>query len=101
MSSAEKEPKQALGELIAYCGVDCEVCPDYKSGACPSCRKTVWAEGDECMPAACCRERGICFCGECTPFPCSDMKEFYGESESHKKAFERMIGLNDSLNNNE
>lgn len=93
MNKSSIGTKKAHGELIAYCGVSCESCPDYMSSVCPSCRKTVWANGDECMPVACCREKGISFCGECTGFPCPDMKEFYRESESHKSAYERMAGL--------
>ena len=76
--------------MIAYCGVDCSACPDLASGKCPSCRKTVWEEGDECMPVACCKKRGVSFCGECPVFPCGDMKEFYEESEGHREAFDRM-----------
>lgn len=93
MNKSSIGTKKAHGELIAYCGVSCESCPDYMSSVCPSCRKTVWANGDECMPVACCREKGISFCGECTGFPCPDMKEFYRESGSHKLAYERMAGL--------
>lgn len=77
-------------DLIAYCGVDCSVCPDYLSGKCPSCRKTEWAEGDECMPVRCCREKKIDLCAKCDEFPCSDMKDFYDETESHWEAFMRM-----------
>ena len=96
MSTAKNDCKNALGELIAYCGVDCEVCPDYKNKVCPSCRKTVWAEGDECMPVACCHDKGISFCGECGLFPCPDMAEFYKESESHRLAYERMRILSEA-----
>ena len=92
--------KAPFGELIAYCGVNCEVCADYLNGACPSCRKTVWEEGDECMPVACCRKKGISYCGECgESFPCSDMKEFYAESESHAHAFELMRSVQNRSEN--
>lgn len=78
------------GGSIAYCGVDCSACPDHSGGKCPGCRKTVWDEGDECMPIACCKKRGISCCGECGDFPCPDMDEFYGESDSHRLAYARM-----------
>lgn len=81
-------------ELTAYCGVDCSDCPDLRSGNCPGCRKTECKEGDECMPAACCRKRGIELCGECADFPCPDMAEFYEESDSHRMARARMGLLN-------
>ena len=77
---------------IAFCGVDCGSCVDYKDGKCPGCRESVWPEGDECMPVACCREKNISCCGQCQSFPCEDMKAFYGESESHRDAYERMRG---------
>lgn len=80
-------------DMIAYCGVDCSECPDLDSGKCPGCRKTVWEEGDECMPVACCSRRGIPFCGKCAEFPCPDMKEFYEESDGHRKAYELMKEL--------
>lgn len=85
--------KTSLGELIAFCGVNCETCPDYKNKLCPSCRKSVWEENDECMPVKCCRERKINCCGKCGGFPCDDMREFYEESESHKRAYERMSAI--------
>ena len=75
---------------IAFCGVDCSVCPDLLSNKCPGCRQSEWPEGDACLPVACCGERGISCCGECGEFPCGDMKEFYEESESHRQAYERM-----------
>ena len=77
-------------ELIAYCGVDCSVCPDYTEEKCPGCRRTEWKAGDECLPVACCREKGLDFCGQCSGFPCPDMAGFYEESESHRQAYERM-----------
>lgn len=83
----------SLNPMIAYCGVDCSLCPDYLEKKCPTCRATAWDEDDECMPVACCRSKGIECCGQCADFPCVDMAEFYKESESHAAAFERMRGL--------
>lgn len=79
-----------MDNYIAYCGVDCSVCCDLKEGKCPGCRQTVWKKDDICMPVKCCREKNISCCGECTFFACEDMKDFYNESESHKKAYELM-----------
>ena len=50
---------------------------------------TAWSD-DPCPPVACCQKRNIRFCGECDAFPCEMMAEFYGESDSHKEAYERM-----------
>ncbi len=81
-------------ESIAYCGVDCAACPDLASGKCPGCRRTRWEPGDECMPVACCRGKKIDCCGRCDTFPCADMAAFYGESEGHAAAYERMRAVN-------
>ncbi len=78
---------------IAYCGVDCSVCPDRLADKCPGCRQTAWKEGNECMPVACCGKKGASFCGQCPDFPCGDMKVFYEESESHRQAYARMLAL--------
>ena len=39
---------------IAYCGVDCSLCPEYLSGKCPDCRQTgyMWYTGSEPIPEA-------------------------------------------------
>lgn len=79
--------------MIAYCGVDCAVCTDYKTNKCPGCRKSVWPDGNPCMPVACCERRGISLCGQCAEFPCAEMKAFYEESESHKKAYRLMCEI--------
>ena len=79
---------------IAYCGVDCSECPDLASGKCPGCRQTEWKPGDECMPVACCRGKGISCCGECADFPCSGMEGFYEESDGHRKARAVMSRIN-------
>ena len=69
---------------VAYCGVDCTLCPDYLSGKCPDCRHSQWPERDPCMPIA---------CGRCDIFPCPDMTAFYAESEGHRAAYGRMAAL--------
>ena len=78
---------------IAYCGVDCSACADYLNGFCPSCRKSRWEGNDICMPVKCCLEKKIQFCAFCNQFPCDNMKQFYEETENHKKAYQRMLGM--------
>lgn len=80
-------------ENIACCGVDCAACDDYEERRCPGCRQTAWEPGDECLPVACCRKKEISCCGACDTFPCADMRDFYEESESHRRAYERMAAL--------
>ena len=79
-------------DQIAFCGVNCAACDDYRSGTCPSCRRTAWGE-DPCPPVKCCQARGIAFCAFCEGFPCVDMRAFYQESEGHREAWQRMADL--------
>ena len=79
-----------MDSLIAYCGVDCSSCMDYRSKTCPSCRATAWKADDLCMPVQCCREKQIDVCAFCNAFPCTDMAEFYEESDGHREAYRRM-----------
>lgn len=77
-------------ERIAFCGVDCAACPDFLAEKCPDCRHTSWAAGEVCMPAACCREKGLYCCGNCASFSCAEMRDFYEKSDSHREAGARM-----------
>ena len=81
------------GKSIAFCGVDCAACSDDERGKCPGCRQTDREGGEECLPVACCRGKGIDCYGECRLFPCGEMRGFYGESESHRQAYVRMASL--------
>ena len=80
-------------ELIAFCGVDCAACSDYREEKCPGCRKSEWPDGDPCPPIACCLRRKIESCGRCGDFPCEMMREFYEESDGHRAAYARMCAL--------
>lgn len=82
---------------IAYCGVDCSACSDFVNGKCPGCRQSEWTEENICLPVKCCREKQIACCGECMQFPCEVMKDFYEESEGHRKAYKRMRQMHDKL----
>ena len=82
----------SIDPMIAYCGVDCAACDDFRNKTCPSCRGTDWGD-DPCMPVACCREKGVECCGACDGFPCADMAAFYRESEGHRAAYRRMRAL--------
>ena len=96
-------------EQIGFCGVDCAACPDILNDTCPGCRESIWPEGDACPPIACCGRKtisccGLCpdlktisCCGLCPDFPCTMMRDFYGESESHEEAFRRMCDLREAF----
>ena len=76
-----------MENILSYCGVDCSECPDCIYGRCPGCKLTKWTKESICMPVECCKKQRIPYCGKCSNFPCEDMKSFYTESESHKKAY--------------
>ena len=78
-------------ENIAYCGVDCSACPDKISDKCPGCRRAKRTSDDVCLPARCCRKKGIDCRGERLLFPCRDIRGFYEESEGHKAAYLKML----------
>lgn len=85
---------------IAFCGVDCSACPDFRNNVCPSCKQSVWEDGDPCMPVKCCQDKQISFCAYCREFPCADMAEFYEESDGHRDAYQRMKAMREQKNQN-
>lgn len=80
-------------ESIGFCGVNCGACADFAAKKCGGCRPTVKGSNEDCFFVKCCREHGVPHCGKCTAFPCTDIKEFAEESDSHKEAFSRLQSL--------
>ena len=76
-------------DLIGFCGVDCSVCPDLLNNKCTGCRASVGTSDEECFFVKCCLDKGVQICGQCSEFPCNDMKEFSEESEGHVEALRR------------
>jgi len=95
-SPGEGSPEVTGIQHLGYCGVDCSACPDHLDGKCPDCRHSQWPDGDPCAPVACCGQRAIACCGQCEDFPCAMMAEFYGESDGHRAALERMCALREN-----
>jgi len=57
---------QANPDLVARCGLYCGACKSYLRGKCKGCRensKATW-----CKVRACCAERDIKTCAECTEY---------------------------------
>ncbi len=78
---------------IAYCGIDCNTCKNYKQNAnCQGCRVDETLLSD-CFTIGCCREKNIDFCSQCATFPCTEMKEFYDSAPHRKKGFENLKSL--------
>jgi len=53
--------------LVAFCGLYCGACGAYLRERCPGCagnEKASW-----CRIRACCKEKGILSCADCTEFP--------------------------------
>jgi hypothetical protein len=80
--------------LIRFCGADCRDCEPYRDFLAgvetglvnPETRyRCCWLpddypEGRDCPIKACCDEKGVLFCGECSQFEtCARMNEFYAQ----------------------
>jgi hypothetical protein len=72
-------------ELVAYCGLYCGACPSYRREHCSGCHgndKATW-----CKVRACCIERGLKSCADCTEF--SDP----GDCQKFHSVFSMIIGM--------
>ena len=61
-------------KLIAYCGLYCGSCRKYLSGKCPSCQQL--ASPHWCKIRACCIDKKIASCAECSLETPNDCKTF-------------------------
>jgi hypothetical protein len=70
-------------ETLAYCGLFCGGCRNYKENAnCAGCRyeeKLV----DDCPTRACAMKKDLLYCGDCADFPCPNLKAFYEDGVRH------------------
>jgi hypothetical protein len=66
---------QGDSKLVAFCGLYCGECGQYKRGRCPGCaenEKAGW-----CTIRTCCQENGYATCAACTQFAhVSDCRKF-------------------------
>ena len=105
-----KEKNAVIETIIAACGNDCAVCPRYtahpyeksdeelhrtaelwmKIGyrdhvvsneeiACHGCKPENWCRY---QVVKCCEDRGIKTCGECSEYPCDNIKECFAVTKS-------------------
>jgi hypothetical protein len=56
----------ATPELVAYCGLYCGACPSYRRERCSGCHDNEGATW--CKVRACCIQRGIASCADCSDF---------------------------------
>jgi hypothetical protein len=61
MATIEGNPKQ-----VAFCGLYCGACGQYKRGRCPGCAQNEKARW--CKIRLCCQENGYTTCAACTLF---------------------------------
>ncbi len=59
MATQEGDPR-----LVAFCGLYCGACGQYKRGKCPGCAENVKAGW--CKLRTCCQENGYATCAACT-----------------------------------
>ena len=71
-----------LQDLAARCGIYCGECEYREKMNCPGCiqanGKLFWGE---CQIAICGIGKGLDHCGQCTEFPCDDLKSFAYDKE--------------------
>lgn len=106
--------------MIACCGLDCHTCEigqaakdpalaeklaeawrreGYEKAEpgwfrCPGCMgpdEGHWSA--DCAIRACCRERQIANCSECSGFCCEKLERFAGEYDHHTRAVDRLRAL--------
>ena len=79
--------------LIAYCGIDCERCANYrKNENCLGCiidQEMI----EDCDIRQCCKEKRVAYCAECGGFPCEKMRNFYDGHPEYAYAEEIMNGM--------
>jgi len=83
-------------ETLAYCGLFCGGCKNYKENAnCMGCRfeeKLL----DDCPTRACASARGLLHCGDCKEFPCPALKKFYEDGvRHHGMALQNVLRMRD------
>jgi hypothetical protein len=83
-------------EALAYCGLYCGGCKNYKEEMnCQGCRYET-SLVDDCPTRACAIERGLLHCGDCEDFPCATLKDFYEDGvRHHGVAFQNMLRIKD------
>lgn len=63
-----------MAELFdSYCGLCCDACRQKAAGLCGGCFERGGKRAVACEVAACARQRGKRFCGECENFPCESL----------------------------
>ncbi len=64
--------------ISSRCGILCEDCHYLKDGICPGkcCENSKPFWGDQCPVKACCENKHLQHCGQCSQFPCDLLKQF-------------------------
>ena len=65
--------------------------PPYCKGCWEKSEKPYFC--DNCHIRACCEEKEIDHCGDCSVFPCERYKEWIDNLDHHKKAMEYLLSL--------
>ena len=64
-------------KIDSRCGLICEGCEYVESHNCKGCIATNGHPfHGECPVAACCQEKGLTHCGECSDFPCEQLNQY-------------------------
>lgn len=78
--------EREFARITSYCGIDCKECEFYNNGTCKGCVATkgrpFHAQSDPtCTIAACCIDKNIRYCADCSDIPCGKLKAFSNDPE--------------------
>jgi len=84
--------------LLAYCGLYCGGCRNYKGNggehSCLGCRDKKELLAD-CSTRVCASGLELAHCGQCRDFPCSQIEGFYQDGKRHHAlALENIMEIN-------
>ena len=117
MLEMKKDAYQPDKKLSAVCGLFCPACGIFiaqieslekrkkiaenlqvpvEALKCDGCRaKNRFTYYDTCRMAACAKEKGLDFCGECEEYPCTTLKEFQAAMPHRLELWQAQIRIND------
>lgn len=81
--SPETKGKSTI-RYVAYCGIDCTKCPQYRNGCEEGCLGNTTAQYcGTCEIRKCNLARQIANCAACAEYPCSMLENFFAELKAN------------------
>ncbi len=84
--------------IVACCGENCNICPNYKQELCDTCLATAPDAklsdycANECTVRPCCHEKGIRNCAYCEDYACDKVQGIWSavQDPRHKKRLDEI-----------